>query len=221
MVTTSRKLFLFPILDGGCQRKEPFFSLQPRMTKFYPKWLVDYFVMPTCASINPPLLQLERHQHRITFHHLPTFHDERDDERKGSDSSCQRLKSPKNDFHHHRSLPLLKRKKWMEEMDGRIGWKKWKVKRAEDRSGKRKMSKATSFIKSFTFLFQELHFLINSLIPIDDDAVLTFARLKRDFTFFFRFLCFNCYFRLPACSTSSISPTHSPLDESLHERYDE
>lgn len=103
------------------------------MTKFYPKWLVDYFVMPTCASINP-LLQLERHQHRITFHHLPTFHDERDDpdekkKEKVLTTSCQRLKSPKNDyFHHHRSLPSSK------------GWNGWKeVEREEIESWERKV----------------------------------------------------------------------------------
>lgn len=53
MVTTSRKLFHFQTLDGGYRRKEPYFYLLPKMIKFYPKWLVDYFAMLTCAFTNP------------------------------------------------------------------------------------------------------------------------------------------------------------------------
>lgn len=74
MVTTSRKLFPFLILDGGYQKKELFFYSLPKMTKSCPKWLVDSFVMPTCAFTSPLPRHL-RHQHRIICHRV-TFHDE-------------------------------------------------------------------------------------------------------------------------------------------------
>ena len=206
------------------------------------------------------LLQLERHQHRITFHHLPTFHDERDDRDDENKKEKVLTTLHAKDWKVQRmttSIIIVLSPLEKEEMDGRNRkWKgeqkmevereqkievergRWKG-REEDGSEERKMSKATlhpffihqviyfpffSF-KSYVFWLIVSHWLMMMMLSW------LLARLKRDFTFFFYFLCFNCYFRLPACSTPSISlsdsfpPRWVPLWEiwirKRGERYDE